>query len=94
MDLLYNTCAWVFYMNKSKLVHSSLFWNKILTRQYKTNTIDIHANKPGAPYLATDWMTLEEVSLMLVRKRSVPPLKISKSPLPDWSGSYTPTGEK
>lgn len=39
--------------------------------------------KAAAPYLATDWMTLEEVSFMLVRKRSVPPLKISRRPLPD-----------
>lgn len=44
-------------------------------------------------YLATDWMTLEEVSLMLVRKRPVPSRKISMKPLPDWSGSYMPVGE-
>lgn len=35
-----------------------------------------------ASYLATDWMTFEDVSLMLVRKRSVPPRRISRSPLP------------
>ena len=38
-------------------------------------------------HLATDWMTFEEVSLILVRKRSVPPLRMSRKPLPDWSGS-------
>lgn len=38
-------------------------------------------------------MTLEEVSFMLVRKRSVPPLKISKRPLPEGSGSYIPAGK-
>lgn len=38
-------------------------------------------------------MTLEEVSFMLVRKRSVPPLKISRRPLPEGSGSYIPAGK-
>lgn len=40
-------------------------------------------------YLATDWMTLEEVSLILVKNLSVPPLRISKNPPYDWSHSAT-----
>lgn len=31
-------------------------------------------------HLATDWITLEDVSLILVKNRSVPPLRISKNP--------------
>lgn len=53
----------------------------------KKRKITSEVKQTGAPYLATDWMTLEDVSLMLVRKRSVPPFKISKKPLPGWSGS-------
>lgn len=42
-------------------------------------------------HLATDWMTLEEVSLMLVRNLSVPPFRISRKPPPmAGSASYTP----
>lgn len=47
----------------------------------------MEVKQTGALYLATDWMTLEDVSFMLVRKRSVPPFKISKKPLPGCSGS-------
>lgn len=33
-----------------------------------------------SPHLATDWMTFEEVSLMLVSRRPVPPRRMSSSP--------------
>ena len=38
--------------------------------------------RAGVPstHLATDWMTLEEVSLMLVKRRSVLPRRMSRSP--------------
>lgn len=41
-------------------------------------------------HLATDWMTLDEVSLMLVRNLSVPPFRISRKPVEAGSVSYTP----
>ena len=38
-----------------------------------------HVSAPST-HLATDWMTLEEVPLMLVKRRSVPPRRMSRSP--------------
>lgn len=45
---------------------------------------NLHSREPRAcapsTHLATDWMTLEEVSLMLVKRRSVPPRRMSRNP--------------
>lgn len=56
---------------------------QVWSRDRTPRTANPHYREPtrcALTYLATDWMTLEEVSLMFVKRRSVPPRRMSRSP--------------